>query len=161
MYRRYFIIGFVFFLLVGAYFVFFNKDNNGKEYNKYYKKLVDRETYNNNLNGVSLSIYEIIENDGYVYSVIFDDVNEKENNIKVLVVEANVSKDDVEYFPSFGIIDNYGCALIPQGGQTSAKEKEMLSLNIEYSERIEYLLIYFNGNGEEQFVKVKVSDYLI
>ena len=161
MYRRYFIIGFVFLLLVCAYFIFFDKENNSNDYNEYYNKLVSRETYSDSLDGVGLSIYESIDDGEYVYSVIFDDVEEKESNVKVLIVDSMASKDEVKYFPSFGIIDSEGCSLIPEGGQSSIKEKEMLSLNIEYGERIEYMLIYFNGNGEEQFVRVKVSDYLI
>ena len=161
MYRRYFIIGFVFLLLIGAYFIFFNKDNNGNDYDEYYKKLVDRETYSERLNGVPISIYESIDDGEYVYSVIFDDVEEKESNVKVLIVDSATIKDEIKYFPSFGIIDSKGCSLIPEGTESSAKEKEMLSLNIEYGERIEYMLIYFNGNSEEQFVRIKVSDYLI
>lgn len=160
MYRRYFIIGFVFFLLIGAYFVFFDKESENNDYDIYYKKLADREYYSDEIEGVDISIFENEDNGTYIYSIIIDNVKEKESDIKVLILDENVTKGDVKYFPSFGIVDNKGCSLIPTGLDGGAKEKDMLSLSMEYNAKIEYILIYFNGNNEEQFAKIKVSDYL-
>lgn len=160
MYRRYLIIGLVFLLLIGAYFVFFDKDKSDKEYEKYYKKLVEKGTYSDSLEDVSVNIYESSKNGKYIYSITLDNVSEKQSNVKVLIVDSNASKDKIDFFPSFGIIDNKGYALVPEGETSKDNEKEGLLLTTEYNSKIEYMLVYFCGNGEEQYIKIKVSDYL-
>ena len=160
MYRRYIVIGIVFLLLIGAYFVFFDKDKSDKEYEKYYNKLVDRDNYSDSLNGISLSIDEISEDNKYSYIVTFDNVSEREDNVKILVVNGNAKKDNVEYYPSFGIVDNEGYSLILSSEDRGEKEIKGVNLTILESDKIEYLLIYFSSDDSEQFVRVSVGNYL-
>lgn len=160
MYRRYIIIGLVLFLLIGAYFAFFDKEDENKEYLKHYNKLVDRENYDSDILGVQISIDEF-ENEGkYSYIVTFDNVNEIKNNVKILVASGNANKDSKEYFPNFGIIDNEGYSIVPKGTTLKDKQVEGINLAMVEEEKIEYLLIFFYSNNIEQFVKVKVSNYL-
>ena len=159
MYRRYIVIGIVFFLLIGAYFVFFDKDKDNKVYEKYYKKLVDRDNYSDSLSDVSLDIEEIGENNKYSYIVTIDNVSKRQNNVRILIADSNSNKNNVKYFPNFGIIDNKGYALI-ENGEINDKELEGINLTIVDSEKIEYMLIYFASDNGEQFVKVKVANYL-
>ena len=160
MYKRYIIVGLVFFLLVGAYFIFFNKDNGDKDYKEYYDRLVEREEYSESLNGVSLTILENLDNGKYSYIVTFDNVSTKQSNVKILIADGNSSKDKMEYYPSFGIVDNEGYSIILSSEEKKDKEVKGVNLTIVDSDKIEYLLIYFSGNGNEQFVRVKVSNYL-
>lgn len=159
MYRRYIIVGIVFFLLVGAYFIFFNKESEDKEYQEYYTRLVEKETYSNSLEGIDLSITESEENGKYSYIVTIDNPNSKMDDVKVLVIEDTASKD-VKYFPSFGIVDNKGYTLVLNDEEIEEKKVKGLNLIILDSKKIENLLIYFSGNNKEQFVKVRVVDYL-
>ena len=160
MYRRYIVIGVVFFLLIGAYFVFFDKEKINKEYENIYKKLVNKGEYNDVIDGVTLSIEEINEDNKYSYIVTLDNVTEKKDNIKVLVVDASSSRDEISHFPSFGIIENKGYSLILKGANKGEKEIKGLNLTIIDVNKIEELLIYFCSDGVEQFVKVNVSNYL-
>jgi len=160
MYRRYIIVGIVFLLLIGAYFVFFDKDKSDKEYEKYYNKLVDKDNYSDSLDGVSLSVDEIEENSKYSYIITFDNVSERKDNVKILVVDGISNKDNIKYYPSFGIVDNRGYSLILSSEDKGEKEIKGVNLTILESEKIEYLLIYFNSDDGEQFVRVKVSNYL-
>lgn len=159
MYRRYIIVGVVFLLLVGAYFVFFDKDKSDKEYSKYYNKLVDKEEYGDNLNGVTLTIFESEENDKYSYVVTFDNVSVVNKNVKILVADSS-KKDNKEYYPSFGIVDNKGYSIIPSNSEKKEKEVKGVNLTVVDVDKIEYLLVYYSSNDNEQFVKVKVSNYL-
>lgn len=160
MYRRYIVIGIVFFLLIGAYFIFFDKEEDNKEYETYYKKLVGRDNYNDNLIGVSLDIEEIEENNKYSYIVTIDDVSERQSNVKVLVANNNSNINNIEYFPNFGIIDNKGYTLITNEKEIDDKELKGINLTIVDSEKIEYMLIYFASDNGEQFVKVEIANYL-
>ena len=160
MYRRYIVIGVVFFLLIGAYFVFFDKEKTSKEYKTIYNKLINKTDYSGGIDGVTLSIEEISENSKYSYIVTFDNVEERKNNVKVLVADASSSKDNIGHFPSFGIIDNKGYSLIPNGVNAGEKEFKGLNLTIIDVDQIEELLIYFSSDDGEQFVKVNVSNYL-
>ena len=157
MYRRYIIVWLVFFLLIGAYFVFFDKDKNSNEYNKYYKKLVNRDDYEDSLSGVTLTIDEIEEEGKYSYIITFDNVSVKNENVKILVVSKDISN---KYFPSFGIVDNIGYSLVEKDKVCESKEKKGINLVISDSEKIENLYIYYSSNGNEQFVNVKVVNYL-
>lgn len=160
MYRRYIIIGLVFLSLVGAYFAFFYNEKNNKDYVKYYNKLVERDRYVERLDGIDLSIDEIVDNDMYSYIVTFDNVSVRQDNIKVLIVDENHENNDIEYYPSFGILDNKGYSLILDNENRESNEIKGLNLTILDSCKIESLLIYFSGNGVEQFVKVVVGNYL-
>lgn len=159
MYKRYIIVGIVFFLLVGAYFVFFNDKKEDKEYEKYYEKLIDREEYSDSLSGVDLSIVENLEsNDKYSYIITFDNVSIVNNKVKILVSDGSSSSKN--YFPSFGIVDNKGYSIIPVSEEKGDKQVKGVNLTILESEKINYLFIYYSSNGNEQFVRVKVSNYL-
>jgi len=162
MYRRYIIVGIVFFLLIGAYFVFFDKEKDNNDYEKYYNKLVEREEFSSYLDDVNLSIEEVEEdNSKYSYIITFDGVEEKKENIKILVIDEECSKEKVESFPSFGIIENKGYSLVKEGNQDV--EKKLLkgvNLTIIEKEKIETFIIYFSSGSNEQFVKVNVSDFI-
>ena len=71
MYRRYIVVGIVFFLLVGAYFMFFDKKEN-KNYEKYYNKLVSHENFKSYLDHVNLNIEEIEEDEEPLYLMQMD-----------------------------------------------------------------------------------------
>lgn len=157
MYRRYIIVGLVFFLLIGAYFVFFDKDKGNKEYEKYYNKLVEKDQYSDVLDGIELSIIEVEENNKYDYMITFDNASEKKENVKILVVNPD---DEGKYFPSFGMLDNKGYSIVCNGEISEEKDIKGVNLTILDSEKIEYLLIYFSSNNNEQFVKVNVVNYL-
>ena len=161
MYRRYIIVGVVFFLLVGAYFLFFDNKKKDKEYEKYYTKLVGKDKYEEELENVCLSIDEIEENGEYSYIITFDNVSEKQENIKILVVNGKSKEDNIGYFPSFGIVENEGYSIVVEDEEVKEKELKGVNLTILDSEKIEYMLIYFKGNNKEQFVRVKVSNYLM
>ncbi len=159
MYRRYIIVGFVFFLLIGAYFVFFDKRENKNDYEKYYNKLVERETFVDYLDDVNISIEEIVlDNSKYTYVVTFGGVTSKKENIKILVLDENCSKEKVEVFPSVGIVSDKGYSLVEQGEQD--KENNLYEygvLTIADKEKIDNFIIYFSSKGVEQFAKIAVN----
>lgn len=158
MYKRYIIVGLVFFLLVGAYFIFFN-DKKNNDYEEYYTKLIEKDNYSESLNGVNLEIVESLESDDkYSYIITFDGVSVANNDVKILVSDGSDYKKD--YFPSFGIVDNKGYSIIPMSDSIEGKQLKGVNLTVLESEKIEYLLIYYSSNGHEQFVRVKVSNYL-
>lgn len=158
MYKRYIIVGLVFFLLIGAYFIFFN-DRKNNDYEKYYTKLIEKDNYSDSLSGVNLEIVESLEsNDKYSYIITFDNVSVVNNDVKILVSDGSEYKKD--YFPSFGIVDNKGYSIIPMSEEKGDKQVKGVNLTILESEKINYLLIYYSSNNHEQFVRVKVSNYL-
>lgn len=162
MYRRYIIVGIVFFLLIGSYFIFFNKKDNSEQYEKYYNKLVEREEFTNYLDDVNLSIKEIEEDDSkYTYTITFDGVTSTKSNIKILVLDERCSKDKIDNFPSFGIIDNEGYSLVKAGNE-DVENKLLKGINLIAikREKIDYFIIYFSNDNNEQFAKLKVSDFL-
>ncbi len=161
MYRRYIIVGVFFLLLIGSYFIFFNDKKDNNDYEKYYNSLVEKEDYLDTLDGVNLSIDEIEEASKYNYVITFDGVSEKQSNVKILVLNNNCTKDSVETFPSFGIIDNKDYSLVK--GNNNLEKKELMGVNLTIidSDKIDYLLIYYKANNREQFVRVKVSNYLV
>lgn len=160
MYRRYIIVGVFFFILIGAYFVFFNEKEDKNDYEKYYMSLLDKDSYSEALEGVSLSIVERYNNSKYDYTITLDNVSERQNNVKVLVIDNNCNKDNVRAFPSFGIIDEKNYSLVKDTNNLDNNELKGINLTIGDSEKIEYLLIYYSSNEKEQFVRVKVSNYL-
>ena len=155
MYRRYIIVGVFFLLLIGSYFIFFNDKKDNNDYEKYYNSLVEKEDYLDTLDGVNLSIDEIEEASKYNYVITFDGVSEKQSNVKILVLNNNCTKD------SFGIIDNKDYSLVK--GNNNLEKKELMGVNLTIidSDKIDYLLIYYKANNREQFVRVKVSNYLV
>lgn len=157
MYRRYIIVGVFFLLLIGSYFIFFNDKDNNNDYEKYYNSLVEKEDYADTLDGINLSIYEVDEN----YIITFDGVSEKQDNVKILVLNNNCTKDNIKTFPSFGIVDNKGYSIVKDNNNLEKKELMGVNLTIIDSEKIDYLLIYYKANNNEQFVRVKVSNYLV
>ncbi len=161
MYRRYIIVGVFFLLLIGSYFIFFNDKKDNNDYEKYYNSLVEKEDYLDTLEGVNLSIDEIEEASKYNYVITFDGVSEKQSNVKILVLNNNCTKDNVETFPSFGIIDNKDYSLVKENNNLEKKELMGVNLTIIDSDKIDYLLIYYKANNKEQFVRVKVSNYLV
>lgn len=158
MRRRYIFIGIFILLLIGAYFIFFYKNNKNNDYKEYYTRLLQQESFSNTLEGLDLSVEEIEENGKYSYVITIDDAMEKYDDVKVLVVNGSCSEEKIEAYPSFGIIDSKGYSLIPKGEKKVEKELKGINLTILETEKIEYLLVYFSGNGNEQFVKVKVSN---
>lgn len=162
MYRRYVIVGIVFFLLIGSYFIFFNKKENSKEYEKYYSKLVEREEFSNYLDDINLNISQLEEeNSKYTYTITFDGVTSTKNNVKILILDEKCSKDKIEHFPSFGIIDNEGYSLVKIGSEDiENKLLKGVNLTVIRAEKIDNFIIYFSSDNVEQFVKVKVSDFL-
>ena len=162
MYRRYIIVGVVLFLLIGAYFIFFDKKKGGNEYEKYYNKLVEREEFSSYLEDVNIDIKEEKEsNSKYTYSVTFDGVSEAKENIKILILDANCSKEKIENFPSFGIVANKGYSLVKDGkGDEENKLLEGVNLSVSNKEKIDYFIIYFASGSNEEFVKVEVATFL-
>lgn len=158
MYRRYIVVGVVFFILIGAYFVFFDKKDNN-DYKKYYNKLVERENFSSYLNDVNLNIEEVMQDNlKYTYIITLDNVTEKKENIKILVLDEKCEKGNLEYFPSFGIIDHKGYSFVKLGEED--EEKKLLkgvNLSIADKDKIDNFIIYFYSDGIEQFVKVAAN----
>lgn len=159
MYRRYIIVGVVFFLLIGAYFVFFDRRETKNDYQKYYNKLVEREEFLSYLDDVNVNIEEIVQSESvYTYVVTFGGVTSKKENIKILVLDENCSKEKVEIFPSVGIVSDKGYSLVREGEQD--KENNLYEygvLTIANKEKIDNFIIYFSSKGVEQFAKIAVD----
>lgn len=161
MYRRYIIVGVVFFLLIGAYFVFFFGKDSKENYVNYYTKLVKHDEFSEKINGINLSIDEIEEsNSTFTYIVTFDNVNENKENVKILILDEDSKEKEKKEYPSFGIISNNGYSIVKSSEQSDEKEVKGVNLTIIEHEKIDNLLIYFSANGEEQFVRINVSNYL-
>lgn len=160
MYRRYIVVGVVFFLLIGAYFVFFDKKEDKNDYEKYYNKLVERQEFNPYLDDVNINIEEIDEgNSKYTYIVTFDGVSSTKSDIKILVLDEGCTKDNMEVFPSFGIVENKGYSLVKDGEENiDNKQLKGVNLTILDENEIDYFIIYFSSNGVEEFAKVQVSN---
>ncbi len=146
-------------MLIGAYFIFFDNDKTNKDYNKIVENLAEKENYNEQLIGANLDIEEISEDDKYDYIITIDNVSQKKDNVRVLVMEDIEDYKD-KHFPSFGVIDDKGYSIIPSNEQKREKEIKGLNLTILDSDKIECLLIYFACDGEEQFIRVNVASYL-
>ena len=159
MLRRYVIVGIVFFLLIGAYFVFFDKDEN-EEYEDVYNKLVGFHNYKSSLNDITLSVDEINEDGKYTYIVTLDNIAMKMDNVKILVVPNGATKDIIGSYPSFGLIDNKEYSIIPSDQQRGDKEIKGVNLMLIDGAKIEELLIYFSSDSCEQLAKINVSSYL-
>lgn len=160
MYRRYIVVGVVFFLLVGAYFVFFNDKKDNNDYERYYKKLVEREEFVTYLDDVNINVEEIDEGDSkFSYVITFDGITENQNNVKILVLDEVCSKEKLEEFPSFGIIENKGYSLV-KNGEENIENKKLKGVNLTVldKEEIDYFIIYFSSDKQEQFVKIQVSE---
>lgn len=160
MYRRYIIVGVVFFLLIGAYFVFFDKKEDKNDYEKYYNKLVERQEFKSYLDDVNINIEEIDEgNSKYSYIVTFDGVSSTKSDVKILVLDEECTKDNMEVFPSFGIVENKGYSLVKDGEENiDNKQLKGVNLTILDENEIDYFIIYFSSNGVEEFAKVQVSN---
>lgn len=160
MYRRYIIVGVVFFLLIGAYFVFFDKKEDKNDYEKYYNKLVERQEFKSYLDDVNINIEEIDEgNSKYSYIVTFDGVSSTKSDVKILVLDEECTKDNMEVFPSFGIVENIGYSLVKDGEENiDNKQLKGVNLTILDENEIDYFIIYFSSNGVEEFAKVQVSN---
>lgn len=159
MYRRYIAVGFFSFLLIGAYFVFFDVKTTKNDYEKYYNKLVEREEFLDYLDDVNISIEEIEqENSKYTYIVTFGGVTSKKENIKILILDEHCNKDKVEIFPSVGIISDKGYSLVKQGNQDKDNNLyEYGVLTVADEEKIDNFIIYFSSKGVEQFAKIAVN----
>ena len=160
MYRRYIIVGAVFLLLVGVYFAFFNDKKGGNEYEKYYNKLVKNEEFSTYLDDVNVSVEEVDEgNNKFSYVVTFDGVSENQNNVKILVLDADCNKEKVEEFPSFGIISEKGFSLVKNGEENSQNKKiKGVNLIVVDEEEIDYFIIYFSSDKQEKFIKIQVGE---
>ena len=162
MYRRYIIIGVVFFLLIGAYFVFFDKKEDKNDYKEYYAKLVERQEFKSYLDDVNIDIEEVDEgNSKYTYILTFDGVTSTKSDVKILVLDAECSKEHIEIFPSFGIVENEGYSLV-KSGEENIQDKHLKGVNLTVIEedKIDYFIIYFSSNGVEEFAKVQVSTFV-
>lgn len=160
MYRRYIIIGVVFFLLIGAYFIFFDKKEVKNDYKEYYTKLVERQEFNSYLDDVNINIEEIDNgNSKYTYIVTFDGVSSTKSDVKILVLDANCNKENMEIFPSFGIVENKGYSLVKDGEENiDNKQLKGVNLTVLDEDKIDYFIIYFSSNGVEEFAKIQVSN---
>lgn len=160
MYRRYIVVGIVFFLLVGAYFILFDKENDNNTYEKYYNKLVNKDEFKNYIDDVNLNIEEIEEDSKYTYIITFDGVSEKKENIKILVLDEKCSKDKIEKYPSIGIVANKGYSLVPNGNEEEENKLfKGVNLTVIDKDKIDTFIIYFSSNGVEEFAKVNVSSF--
>lgn len=138
--------------------MFFYNKNSDKEYEKYYKKLVNNVDYKGYLDGVNLNVEEIDNGDSkFSYIITIDGVSADQKNVRILVLDENCSKEEIETFPSFGIISNEGYSLV-RNGMENEREKKLKGVNLTVvdSEKIDNFLIYFSSDSNEQFVKVKV-----
>lgn len=146
-------------MLIGAYFIFIDKKDGNNEYEEYYKKLVERGNFSDSFDGVNVYVEEIVQTDNkYTYIITLDGVSEKKEDVKVLVLDEKCKKDEVEYFPSFGIMDNKGYSLVKDGEEDNENKMiKGINLTVVDKNKIDCFLIYFSSNGGEQFVRVSVE----
>lgn len=154
MNKRYLIVIVLLVVLVGCFFLFFDKPTNEELYNKYLNKLESRESFddlkeNEDLDIVIDSAY--IDNQ-YHYVLTFTSTITL-NNFKALVTIEN--EDSSEYYPSFGIFDNKNINLV----NDEPKDSEVKGVNLVVSNRdkVETFRVYVSYNNYEYFYSINVE----
>jgi hypothetical protein len=152
MNKRYFIILSVLVALIGCFFLFFDKPSNGELYEKCYAKLERQEKFDDIANNDDLNVEVASDfiNNEYHYVLTFTS-NEKLNNFKVMVVDAEM---DDEYYPTFGIFDNLNINLVKDNpGESDTKG---VNLVVSNEDEIESFKIYVSYDGFEYYYLLAV-----
>lgn len=155
MYKRYLTVIIVLVVLVGCFFLFFDKPTNKELYNQYLAKLDNKSEYDNLLenNEVNINIEHSYLNNQYHYVVTFTS-KETLNNFKAMVIPSENRSE--EYYPSFGIFDNEKVNLVNH----DAEENETKGVNLVVSsrEKIESFKIYISYNSYEYYYLISVGE---
>lgn len=155
MSKRYFIVVMFLIILVGCFFLFFDKPTNKELYTKYYKKIDSIKEFNDLSENEELNIEidnEYISNQ-YQYVITFTS-NSTLNNFKTLVVPF-ISSSEI-YYPSFGIIDNKNINLV--SNNASDDEAKGVNLVISNREKVESFKVYVSYNNDEYYYLINVGD---
>lgn len=154
MNKRYFTVIIFLIILVGCFFLFFDKPTNKELYTKYYKKINNASEYSKLKDNKDLNIVIDSEyiNNQYHYVVTFTS-NKTLNNFKAMVVSlANNEK----YYPSFGIIDNENINLVTDN--PSDNETKGVNLVVSSVEKVETFKIYVSYDNGEYYYLMNVGD---
>lgn len=155
MFKRYLIVFIFLAILVGCFFLFFDKPTNKDLYNEYLTKLERKESFDNINDNSELKI--VVDNkyinNQYHYVVTFTS-KATLNNFKALVIPNNNISE--EYYPSFGIIDNKNINLV----DSDAKEGETKGVNLVVSnkEEIETFKVFVSYNSYEYYYLIDMGE---
>ncbi len=154
MYKRYITILLFFLVLVGCFFLFFDKKDNKKLYTEYFNKL-DSTTHYNNLDendNLNVKIDSDYINNQYHYVINFTS-NSTLANFKALVIPSSNREND--FYPSFGIFDNKDISLV----NNDAKKGETKGVNLVISnkQKVESLKVYVSYNNQEYYYLLNVG----
>lgn len=152
MYKRYITILVFLAILVGCFFLFFDKDSNKELYDKYLNKLESREKFDNLSENKDLNINIVNDyvNNQYHYVITFTS-NSKLNNFKALVISN--AKNNEKYYPSFGIFDNENINLVNK--TPDEKETKGVNLVVSHREKIDTFKVFVSYNNCEYFYTLK------
>ena len=155
MYKRYLTVIIVLIVLVGCFFLFFDKPTNKELYTEYFNKLESNSEYDSLVDNdeIKINIEHSYLNNRYHYVVTFTGTTTL-NNFKAMVVP-NESKVD-EYYPSFGILDNENVNLVAsEAGKNEAKGDNLVISN---RDKIEAFKIYVSYNSYEYYYLISVGE---
>lgn len=142
-------------ILVGCFFLFFDKPTNKEMYTQYLTKIESKKDYDDLRNNTQLNIElenQFINNQ-YHYVFTFTS-NEMLNNFKAFVVSGE--RNSEVYYPSFGIIDNQNVNLVKE--KSNENETAGVNLVVSNKEKIEEFKIYVSYNNYEYFYLMKVEE---
>lgn len=155
MYKRYLTVIMVLIVLVGCFFLFFDKPTNKELYNEYLNKLDNVNEYNNLVdnNELKINIDHSYLNNQYHYVITFTS-KATLNNFKAMVIPSENKSE--EYYPTFGIFDNENINLV----DSDAGEGETKGVNLVISnrEKIESFKIYVSYNSYEYYYLISVGE---
>lgn len=155
MYKRYLIVFLFLAILVGCFFLFFDKPTNKDLYKEYYEKLDKVSDYNdlNDNNDLHIVIDTEYINNQYHYVVTFTSTKTL-NNFKALVLPKDNRSE--EYYPTFGIFDNNNINLV----DSDAKEGETKGVNLVISnrEKIQAFKVYVSYDSYEYYYLINVEE---
>lgn len=155
MYKRYITVIIFLIILVGCFFLFFDKPTSKELYTKYLNKLEETTNYNDLSTNKELNINidnEYISNQ-YHYVITFTS-NSNLMDFKALAIPSNSNSG--EYYPSFGIFDNENIDLV----NNDVKENETKGVNLVVSNRdkLEAFRIYVSYNNYEYYYLLNVGE---
>jgi len=155
MYKRYLTVIIVLVILVGCFFLFFDKPTNKELYQEYLEKLQNVETYDdlNSNNNLNIDVEGEYINNQYHYVLTFTSTTTL-NNFKAMAIIDGVSI--VSYYPSFGIIDNENINLV----NDNAKDNETKGVNLVVTNRdkVETFKVYVSYNSYEYYYLINVGE---
>lgn len=155
MNKRYLTVLMFLAILVGCFFLFFDKPTNKEIYDKYLNMIASEREYDDlsSNNELNINVENQYINEQYHYVVSFTP-NTTLNNFKAFVVVDEKEKE--VYYPSFGIVDNHNINLVDE--KNADNEAEGINLVVNNKEKIEKLKIYVSYNNYEYFYLMNMEE---